>query len=319
MLLPPDMARFRFRVAVPFQPFLPEGLDGPRNAQMGRGVRQVGDLQLEHGEELLSTAVVEVEADTLDAAEEEGVARVGQLMRVLAVGDHAFIISLSKVHASPLGPIVDRNEGLPGSGNVVADDFAFLGERPVVTITIHNVTFEDRALKTNHSWPVHLRRSLDLNYAAILALERDVRFLLSAAALDVLTWGTLGKTHPLLKTRLGKRYDDEFKRSFEKLLSQFLSPYGLSDSDVSRLSRHTLDTHDESTVDRVSRYLDLRAVRHSVADVKKWWKLRGQLAHGDSVDEELLKAHLGNLQSAVRLALHNELDSISENPRDEPG
>ena len=98
-----------------------------------------------------------------------------------------------------------------------------------------------------------------------------------------------------------------FKVSFKK----FLNSWGLNNDEISRLSNRLLDTQKESVALHLEGYLKSMGIEdHAVCEIEKWWRFRGRIAHGDSVDPNELRQVVNQIAQAVQNALKKELSLL---------
>ena len=293
-----------FKVSVPFEPYLSEGTGGTSRTWIGEDVKRINDIEIIHAGPL-HVGCIEITAGDHTEAIEISVQKIEQLLRLLAAGNHAFIVHPSQVKCEFVRKIDKGNEDTRNSSSQMKDTVV-IGSQVGVTVTINKVDQIEQSLRLVDKWPISLQRALNLNYASSLSQERDIRFLLLSAALEVLMSGALGYPSSLLKVKLEENYG-----MFKQQLRSFIKGWGMTELDSDRVANHTLETHSVSIVDRIQEYLPRYGIDVPRKDIQEWRRIRGSLAHGDYVLEEELKLHLGNLQKALREAINCELERLN--------
>jgi hypothetical protein len=333
-----------FRIVVSFVGIIRETLTQSVAARLPSGeislpgilVREIGDGRY--------SATVEIESSSPDAAKASGVLRVESLLKLLAISNDLFEIEFSVVTAEILRETNPTESTITRDGdriNITVGDTIFLSEHLGLVKTRANLEFESKALVDIGKWPDHLRRGIDLNYSAVRAATDNIKFLLLASALEILAWKKLGAPKTLLKSNLSKgtisriypdglaegrpileaclaplrralrllsksepASYDAFKAKFE----QFLKPWGFTNAEVSRLRDHLLTTNKEPVAHHLVSYLESTAISgFAVPEVAKWWRMRGKIAHGESIRAEELQQVISRITQAVQSALKEEL------------
>jgi hypothetical protein len=135
----------------------------------------------------------------------------------------------------------------------------------------------------------------------VISDRPQVRWLLAATGLEALTLGHLGR-----QPRLAGRLRPGAKRQLRQAIDALLRDAGVVDqADRDRAFPRLLDTTLEPLAGHVSRYLasaDIEDV--TVADLQRWWEIRGKIAHGSAVeiDDPDLNKLIGTFQAALRRA-----------------
>ncbi len=178
----------------------------------------------------------------------------------------------------------------------------------------HPITADARRFATRDRWPPRLRAALSLYWAGQCSPDRQVRFVLAMAALEVLAERPEGT---LLKARLTGAQ----RRDLRARVEEVLRDASLSDHDVNRLSSRMMDTREVGATTILTLYLS-NLVPDGDGDlaggvggdeVASWQKQRGGYLHsGHSDDSEAAMRSRDRLNLFVAVALQKELDLISE-------
>ncbi len=178
----------------------------------------------------------------------------------------------------------------------------------------HPITADARRFATRDRWPPRLRAALSLYWAGQCSPDRQVRFVLAMAALEVLAERPEAT---LLKARLTRSE----RRDLRAAVEQVLRNANLTDHDVERLLSRMLDTREVGATTVFTAYLnnlvpdgdgDL-AGGVSGDEVGSWQKQRGGYLHsGSSDDSDVMTRSRDRLNLFVGVALQKELDLMVE-------
>jgi hypothetical protein len=155
---------------------------------------------------------------------------------------------------------------------------------------------EAKWLQGRERWPESLRRALAVNRLATVSSEPAVRFLLWMMTLESLA----GRPKPLLD---GQQLD---YKALERALQSAL---GLEAPGLERVIRPVWDTEEHSAADRLHGYLrSVGCPNVTAADAGRWWRWRGELAHGAPITGEVTD-ELPRLSVVVQSALRYEIET----------
>lgn len=160
------------------------------------------------------------------------------------------------------------------------------------------------------AWSPRLRAALTLYWAGQCSPDREVRFVLAMAALEVLA-------APSNQTLLGARLDPQGRRQVRKDVSAVLRDAGLTPPDVDRLVGRLMDTYEVGATAALQAYLNAQvtpgegflAESVTAAEVRAWQGQRGAYLHAGLLDKAI-EASRDRLSVVVGQALRNELDRL---------
>jgi hypothetical protein len=164
----------------------------------------------------------------------------------------------------------------------------FVEEHVEVVKTKGSLDVEDAVLPRLHDLPPYIRNCLDINYLVVISNRRPVRWLLAATGLEALTVRGIGS-----QPQLSGMIQDASKPTLRSAIEKALSEAGVIE--VQRQRRgvdRLLTTTLEPLAAHVRRYLDTVAVVDaSVEDIARWWRVRGEVAHGSGAEIDLSDLH----------------------------
>ncbi len=308
-----------FDVDVPVEPFV--------HTSVGSTIETVlPEVALESGLQIVRTGTdysvsVQVSAANPRAAKVAAVARVEALLKVLAAWNDGFRVELSRVRATRA---VDESAGAAAkrASDQEAVDLSetlFVEEHLGVVKTKADLAAEDAALGRLDGLPAFVHNCLDLNYLVVISDRPPIRWLLAAVGLEALTIGRLGP-----QSRLAGQLTTASRQALQSATESALLRAGIGSAEKrNRGVERLLDTTLEPVAAHAIRYLTSLAVENaSLDDVKRWWRIRGQIAHGSAVTVDLsdLNRLLMCFQAALRRELGLEARSGTRNrPEDAPG
>jgi hypothetical protein len=281
-----------FRVTIPFEPYVHETIDS--RIQSALPDVSLAGMKISHSGEDQYLAVLEVRADRPRTAKVDAVTQVERLLKLLAAWNDSFTVRVAGVTA-------ERIEETTGGAAAGMAEVVFAEEHVALVKVKGTLAREDAALARFNELPQHTRNCVDLNYLLVISDRPQVRWLLAATGLEALTLGHLGR-----QPRLAGRLRPGAKRQLRQAIDALLRDAGVVDqADRDRAFPRLLDTTLEPLAGHVSRYLasaDIEDV--TVADLQRWWEIRGKIAHGSAVeiDDPDLNKLIGTFQAALRRA-----------------
>lgn len=161
------------------------------------------------------------------------------------------------------------------------------------------------------AWSPRLRNAMSLYWAAQCSPDRQIRFVLAMASLEVLAQPP---TETLLKVRLDRAMRKQLKSDIQGVLEKYLSP-----ADVDRVLSRVAETRAVGAIPTLSAYINTRIAegsqdfggRVTEDEVRSWVGQRGGFLHNGPHDpsDELSRARLDALVGAM---LRWELDNAGE-------
>lgn len=174
----------------------------------------------------------------------------------------------------------------------------------------HPIADDARRFLGRPEWSPRLRSALSLYWAGQCSPDRQVRFVLAMAALEVLAERP---SHSLLSSAL----NDGQRRDLRRDLAALLTSRGLPVRDVERLVERLMTTHAVGATDALIGYMsrvlpeaDPSLGKPSVAELRSWQKQRGSYLHAGTLpysDE----SGRDKLNALVGEALRRELDAVA--------
>jgi hypothetical protein len=230
-------------------------------------------------------ACVRVSAENADSARLLGVAEVDDVLRVIALDQAAFRVSLgsgvSVVEAPP-----ERAAARP-----LTRQDALRVEVRLTTkrlVAQRALTFQRAVLSKRPSWPPWLRTVLELNYLGILSNDLGARLVSHYSAIEVMVDGLDGPTKQLLPPRV--------RRRVTRSLNKELQASGVTSRDASRVIERAVTTRGEGSAQRLSRVLNQLGVRATEQQARLVTTARGAFSHAGATSSRT------PLASAARLA-----------------
>ncbi len=174
----------------------------------------------------------------------------------------------------------------------------------------HPITADTRRFAHRQHWSRRLRSALSLYWAGQCSPDRQVRFVLAVAALEVLAERP---DSTLLSARLTEQQRRDVRRGVETVLREAK----LSAPDVQRLISRLMDTREVGAVPAVAEYLNELipdgdgglAGGVTTAEVREWLSQRGAYLHAGPLSEAET-ASRDKLNLFVGEALRRELDQV---------
>jgi hypothetical protein len=242
-------------------------------------------------------------APTPASAKTAGVERVEALLKILAAWNDSFTVRLAGVRAVPeeddteTATVEETPEGLA----VHVSDVVYVEGHLGLVKTKGSLAAEDAVLRGLDALPPYLRTCLDINYLLVISDRDPVRFLLAATGLEALAVGRLG-SQPALAGILASGSKPALRSAVDIALEQA----GVGDSEKrNRGVERLLGTTLEPVAAHVRQYLDLVALTDaSVDDIARWWRVRGEVAHGSGVEIDV--SDLNRLMNCFQTALRRD-------------
>lgn len=302
--------QYVFLVHVTFIAVSEENIESSSTCRLPQGQITLPNITIEETKDGHYRATMRIQATDLTEARLIAVDQTERFLKVLAVSDYIFIIDPTSVDARLIQELDTRKPNIQRQGNtvsVIIEERIYFSGHIGILKRKNNLDFEVNALLKTDNWPEYLRRGVNLNYSAVRAATDDVRFLLLMATLEILAWKKLGSPESLLKASLSKSAYSTFKES----LQIFFRQWNFNNEQEGRLTEHLLATHKEPVAYHLIKYLaSVGITDYSIDEVMTWWRIRGKLAHGDSVDAKTLRKHISILKTAIQSALREEINHI---------
>jgi hypothetical protein len=269
-----------FRVVVPFEPVIHETTDS-------RTFTQLPDSELAGGVQVHRTdtgysAELTVDAARPGAAKVAGLATLERFLAVLAAWNYAFQIYIGGVRADPLerrGDVSVERTGAPTA--ISASASLFVEEHVEAVVQRANLDQENRLYSRYGELPEYVQSCLELNYLLVVSTRPSNRWLLAAVGLEALAVGTIGR-----QATLSDRLTPTERKQLKSDLFALLEPVNLDDLSE-RVWQRVLDTTTGRVADHVHAYLSCVGIGDISPDqINNWWRTRGSIAHGVSVDIE---------------------------------
>lgn len=245
-----------------------------------------------------------VQAPNPGSAKAVAIKQVETLLKMLAASNDSFIVRVAGVTATRVEDGGDPTSVVrTATGySVVVSDTVFVEEHVQLVKRKGSLAAEDDAVQRIMIW----RRTLGIasisNYLMVLSDRPAVRWLLAATGLEALAVGRLGPQPQLVGL-----LDSSAKSGLRSGIQTALQDAGVNDAEpqkraVEQLLRTTL----EPVAAHVRRYLDVVEVPNvSVDEITLWWRTRGQIAHGSTVNTDV--GELSRLITCFQTALRREL------------
>jgi hypothetical protein len=292
-----------YDVTVPIDSVVAEALDGTAATRLPQEPIALGRVTVAKDESGASDHIATVRVSTPGptSAKQAAVHLVENMLFALAAGWNAFEIRVSRVHAEvvpqPAAPTTEPLGPLAAHAGARSSVSANLEKRKGSLERVRD------ALASEDAWKPHLRRALELNYLACRHHHWSTKFLLLAMALDMLTDKSVGPPPALLSTRL----DGPTRKSVTTSIGDLLAASGLAQTDRERLLQYLSQAHAFPVSQQQSQYLRERGIEHDPEALKKWWGMRGRIAHGDDFSEEEVRREGEQLRIVLSQAFGAEL------------
>lgn len=174
----------------------------------------------------------------------------------------------------------------------------------------HPIADDARRFLARSTWSPRLRSALSLYWAGQCSPDRQVRFVLAMAALEVLAERP---DQPLLSGSLS----DGQRRDLRRELVALLTPRGLPAREVDRLVERLMTTHAVGATDALIDYMN-RVLpeanppfgKATVAELRSWQRQRGSYLHAGTL-HDADESGRDKLNAMVGEALRRELDAVA--------
>jgi hypothetical protein len=286
----------RFHVKVPFEPVVHETLDSRVFTRIPDTDLSVG-IRIRRGDASYE-AELEVDSDRPGTAKAIAMDRVERLLSVLASWNHAFQVRTGGVRSEVIesGGTASVREVRPGLVAVADSDTVFMEDHLEAVAEKANLDAEDAFLQRYDDLPGYVRSCLELNYLLVLSTRPPNRWLLAATGLEALAIGAMGA-----QGTVAGRLTSGQTRELRAAVAVLADSAGIGDMGE-RMFQRVLSTTTGPVADHVHAYLHGLGIEDtSPPEISRWWRVRGAIAHGASIEIE--QGELNRLITVFQTAL----------------